>query len=115
MRNSPTVSTTTDRWVPIAMSSSSSESSTKSIGSTIPIRSTAQSRRKRHEDPRPDRYGDEPRQMYRVPYLLGHLQAGVDLAPGHGIRLVQQRRDQTGHRLSQGLGEPGALAGRLEA
>ena len=34
---------------------------------------------------------------------------------GHGIRLVQQCRDQAGHRLSQGLGEPEALERRLGA
>src|SRR5581483_3284985 len=53
--------------------------------------------------------------MHRMPHLLSHLQAGLDLASGHGIRLVQQCRDETGHRLSQGLGEPGTLARRLEA
>ena len=73
------------------------------------------SRRPRHEDPRADRDGDEPRQVHRLPYLLGDLQERVDLAPRHGIRVVQQRRDQARHRLSQGLGEPGALARRLGA
>ena len=72
-------------------------------------------RRPRHENPRPDRDGDEPRQMHRLPHLLGHLQERLDLAPGHGIRVVQQCRDQARHRLSQGLGEPGALARRLGA
>jgi nitrate reductase beta subunit len=37
----------------------------------------------------------------------------VDQPRGHGIRLVQQRRDQARHRLPQGLGEPGALERRL--
>jgi nitrate reductase beta subunit len=48
-----------------------------------------------------------------VPYLLGHLQERLDQPRGHGIRLVQQRRDQARHRLPQGLGEPGALERRL--
>ncbi len=54
--------------------------------------------RQRHEDPRADRDGAQPRQVHRLPHLLRHLQAGVDLAPGHGIRLVQQCRDQARHR-----------------
>ena len=33
----------------------------------------------------------------------------------HGIRLVQQHRDQARHRLSEGLGKPEALEGRLAA
>ena len=33
----------------------------------------------------------------------------------HGIRVVQQRRDQAGHRLSEGMGEPGQVERRLEA
>ena len=35
--------------------------------------------------------------------------------PGHGIRLVQQRRDQTRHRLPEGVGEPGQVERRLDA
>ena len=44
-----------------------------------------------------------------------HLQERVDQPRRHGIRLVQQRRDQARHRLSEGLGEPGALERRLDA
>ena len=56
-------------------------------------------------------HGAEPRQVHRVPHLLGHLQERLDQPRGHGIRLVQQRRDQARHRLSQGLGEPGEWNG----
>ena len=72
-------------------------------------------RRLHHEDPRADRDGDEPRQVHRLPHLLCHLQERVDVASGHGIRVVQQRRNQARHRLSEGLGESGALARRLGA
>ena len=71
--------------------------------------------RPQNENPRADRDGAEPRQVHRVPHLLGHLQERLDQPRGHGIRLVQQRRDQARHRLSQGLGEPGALERRLGA
>src|SRR5579872_6344564 len=115
MPSSPTASTITAPSARTATSSSSSASSTRSTGSTTPIRSIAPTRRPSHEDPRPDRDGAEPRQMHRLPYLLGHLQAGLDLAPGHGIRVVQQCRDQAWRRLSEGLGEPEALERRLDA
>ena len=52
-------------------------------------------------------HGAEPRQVHRVSHLLRHLQERLDQPRGHGIRVVQQRRDQARHRLSQGLGEPG--------
>ena len=42
--------------------------------------------------------------MHRLSHLLGHLQERVDLAPGHGIRVVQQCRDQARHRLSRRTG-----------
>ena len=42
----------------------------------------------------PDRDGDEPRQVHRVPHLLGHLQERLDEPPRHGVRLVQRRRDE---------------------
>ncbi len=44
--------------------------------------------------------------MHRLSHLLGHLQERLDQPRRHGIRLVQQRRDQAGHRLPEGLGEP---------
>ena len=44
--------------------------------------------------PCPDRDGDEPRQVHRVPHLLGHLQERLDEPPRHGVRLVQRRRDE---------------------
>ena len=72
-------------------------------------------RGRQNENPRANRDGAEPRQVHRVSHLLGHLQERVDQPRGHGIRLVQQRRDQARHRLSQGLGEPGALERRLAA
>ena len=71
--------------------------------------------RPQNENPRANRHGAEPRQVHRVSHLLGHLQERLDQPRGHGIRLVQQRRDQARHRLSQGLGEPGALERRLGA
>ena len=60
-------------------------------------------------------HGAEPRQVHRLPHLLCHLQERVDQPRGRRIRLVQQRRDQARRRLSQGLGEPEALEGRLDA
>ena len=38
-------------------------------------------------------HGDEPRQVHRLPHLLGHLQAGVDQPVRRRVRVVQQRRD----------------------
>ena len=67
------------------------------------------------ESPRTDRHGAEPGQVHRLPHLLDHLQERLDLARRRGIRLVQQRRDQAGHRLSQGMGEPGQVERRLDA
>ena len=67
------------------------------------------------EDPRPDVDGDEPRQVHRVPHLLGHLQERLDEPPRHGVRVVERRRDQARRRLPQALGGPGAVEGRLAA
>ncbi len=50
----------------------------------------------------------------RVSHLQRHLQERMDQPRGHGICVVQQRRNQARHRLSEGLGRPGALEGRLE-
>ena len=66
-----------------------------------------------HEDPRADRDGVEPRQMHRMPHLFGHLQERLDQPGRHRIRLVQQCGDQARRRLSQGVGEPEAMEGRL--
>src|SRR3546814_4061662 len=71
--------------------------------------------RRPNEDPGTDRQGPEPRQMHRLPHLLGDLQAGLDHARGGRVRLVQQRREQAGDRLSEGLGKPEPLERRLEA
>ena len=57
--------------------------------------------------------GAEPRQVHRLSHLFGHLQERLDQPRRHGIRLVQQRRDQARHRLSQGVGEPEKLERRL--
>ena len=76
---------------------------------------TPQNGGRRHENPRANRHGAEPRQVHRLPHLLGHLQERLDQPRRRGIRLVQQRRDQARHRLSQGLGEPEALERRLGA
>ena len=61
-------------------------------------------RRESHEDPRADRHGAQPRQVHRLPHLFGHLQERLDQPSGHGIRVVQQRRDQARHRLSRRSG-----------
>ncbi|EAP74740.1 Hypothetical Protein RRSL_04602 [Ralstonia solanacearum UW551] len=53
--------------------------------------------------------------MHRLPYLLRDVQERLDLARGRRVRLVQQRRDQARHRLSQTMGKPGQVAGRLAA
>ncbi|CAM5399927.1 hypothetical protein STENM327S_02715 [Streptomyces tendae] len=63
----------------------------------------------------PGRDGHEPRQVHRLPYLFGHLQAGVDQPAGHGVRLVQQRRDPPRTGLPPPLRGPGEVAGRLGA
>ncbi len=72
-------------------------------------------REKSHEDPRADRHGAQPGQVHRLPHLLGDLQERLDQPPRHGIRLVQQRRDQARHRLPEGMGEPGQVERRLGA
>ena len=78
-----------------------------------PLHRRAQDWRPQNENPRANRDGAEPRQVHRVPHLLGHLQERLDQPRRHGIRLVQQRRDQARHRLSEGMGKPGALEWRL--
>ena len=58
--------------------------------------------------------GDEPRQVHRLPHLLGHLQAGVDQPAGRRVHVVQRRRDQAGRRLPASAGRTrrsGAAAG----
>ena len=62
--------------------------------------------------------GHEPRQVHRLPHLLGHLQAGVDEPARHRVRLVQQRRDQAGPRLPASatrIRSNGRAAGRSTA
>ena len=53
--------------------------------------------------------------MHRLSHLFGDLQERLDQPQGRRIRLVQQRRDQAGHRLSQGVGEPEEVERRLAA
>ena len=53
--------------------------------------------------------------MHRLPHLLGHLQERLDQPRGHGIRLVQQCRDQARHRLPEAVGKPGKMERRLGA
>ena len=65
--------------------------------------------------PRPGRDGDEPRQVHRLPHLLGHLQERLDQPARHRVHLVQRRRDEARRRLPEALGGPGALEGRLGA
>src|SRR6188768_2509569 len=71
--------------------------------------SMSRHKEKAYENPRTDRNGAQPRQVHRVPYLLGHVQERVDEPPRHGIRLVQQCRDQARDRLPEGVGEPGQM------
>ncbi len=63
----------------------------------------------------PDGDGDEPRQVHRVPHVLGDLQAGVDQPHRPGVRLVQQRRDAPRPGLPPAVRGPGDLEGRLGA
>ena len=63
----------------------------------------------------PDGDGHEPRQVHRLPHLLGHLQAGLDQPARRRVRVVQQRGDPPGPRLPAHLRGPGPLAGRLGA
>ena len=50
------------------------------------------------------RDGDEPRQVHRLPHLLGHLQAGLDQPARHRVRVVQQRRDRARARATRASG-----------
>ena len=68
-----------------------------------------------HEGHGADGDGDEPRQVHRLPHLLGHLQAGVDQPHRHRVRLVQQRRDPARAGLPAALRGPGGVEGRLDA
>ena len=63
----------------------------------------------------PDGDGDEPRQVHRLPHLLGHLQAGMDQPQRRRVRVVQQRRDPARAGLPAPLRGPGEVAGRLDA
>ena len=75
-------------------------------------RSCASARRRSSsdEDPRAGRDGHEPRQVHRLPHLLGHLQAGLDQPARRRVHVVQRRRDQARPRLPEALGGPGAVA-----
>ena len=77
------------------------------------VRSLPSPRRRAHENPRTNRHGAEPGQVHRLPHLQRDLQERLDQPPRRRIRLVQQRRDQTRHRLPQGVGEPGQVERRL--
>ena len=63
----------------------------------------------------PDGHGDEPRQVHRLPHLLGDLQAGLDQPGRRRVRLVQQRRDPARAGVPAPLRGPGAVEGRLDA
>ena len=76
---------------------------------------TAQELRVLDEGHGTDGHGHEPRQVHRLPHLLGHLQAGVDQPDRHRVRLVQQRRDPARAGLPAHLrrpGDAGRAAGR---
>jgi nitrate reductase beta subunit len=51
--------------------------------------------------------------VHRLPHLFGDLQERLDQPQGRRIRLVQQRRIEAWHRLSEAVGKPGNLARRL--
>src|SRR5262249_44180101 len=109
------VSITTARSALTATSLSSCGRWRRSTGSisrpTIsPLRSPSRPRwRPQNESPRASCDGTQSRQVHRVSYLLCHLQECVDQSRGHGICLVQQRRNQAWYRLSERLGEPGPV------
>src|SRR5690606_18506470 len=67
-----------------------------------------------NEDPRTDRDGVEPGQVYRLPYLLHYLQERLDQSGRRGVRLVQQRGVKARYWLSQGLGKSDALEGGMD-
>ena len=95
------------------------------------LRPDRQPARRGHGDPPPlpggastdaghgaDGDGDEPRQVHRLPHLLGHLQAGVDQPAGRRVRLVQQRRDPARARATRArtrTRSSGRAAGRWTA
>jgi hypothetical protein len=51
--------------------------------------------------------GPQSGQMHRLPHLFGHLQKRMDVASWRGICVVQQRRNQAWHWLSERLGKSG--------
>src|SRR6476659_3131512 len=106
MRSFPTASTTTARSAPIATSSWWCARWNGWTG--LKARAICCWSR-RHENPCADRDGAEPRQVHRVSHLFRHLQERLDQPRRHGIRLVQQRRNQARHRLPEGLGKSEAL------
>src|SRR5665811_2575051 len=69
----------------------------------------------KHENTRANWHGAEPGQVHRLPHLLCHLQKRLDQSPRHGVRLVQQRRDQARHRLPEGMGKPGQMEWWLDS
>ena len=60
-----------------------------------------------HGRTRPRLDGLPPRQVHRVPHVQRRLQERVDRPPRRRIHVVEQRRDQARHRLSDALGGPG--------
>ena len=59
--------------------------------------------------------GDEPRQVHRLPHLLGHLQAGLDQPPGTEYMWFNNVETKPGLGYPRALGGPGAVARRLGA
>src|SRR6056297_484334 len=104
MPSRATASTTTAPSVPTVTNSSCSARWIASIGWKATMKAFC-ARSTSDESARTDRQGPEPGQVHRLSYLLGDLQERVDLARGHGVRVVQQRGDQARDRLPQGLGE----------
>ena len=81
---------------------------------SLPLGGTARSAKGQYEGARRSE-SIEPRQVHRLPHVLGDLQERLDQPARHGARVVQQRRDQARNRLSEGMGEPGQVERRLGA
>ena len=66
-----------------------------------------------HGRPSPDEHALPPRQVHRVSHLQRRLQEPVDRPQGRRVHVVEQRRDQARHRLSDRVGGSGPLPRRL--
>jgi hypothetical protein len=55
-----------------------------------------------------------PGQVHRLPHVQHRLQKHLDRSPGHRVHVVEQRRNQTGHRLSDPVGRQEKYKGGWE-